>query len=87
MSLTIQEQLDIINKINIPKNEKRWESYWEYDKPKFIITSDRFRDEYYLYSVDENLKLKKIETQENPKNFKKYKRDKEFLEEEKNEKK
>lgn len=80
MSLNIKEQLEITNKIIIPKTEKRWEVYWEYDKPKFIITSDKLREEYFLYLIDDNLKLKKIETQENPKLFKKYKRSKEFLE-------
>lgn len=81
MSLTIEEHLKIMEKINIPKNEKSWETYWEYDRPKFVITSDKFREEYFLYLVDENLKLKKIETQENPNDFKKYKRRKEFMEE------
>ena len=82
MSLTIEEHLEIIEKINIPENERNWETYWEYDKPKFVITSDKIREEYYLYSVDNHLKLKKIETNDNPRAFKKYKRSKEFLEDE-----
>lgn len=82
MCLEIKDKIDIIKKINIPEHEKICESYWEYDKIKYIVTQTVFNN-YILYSIDDRLKIKKIEENNNPNKFKKYKRSKEFLEDEK----
>lgn len=72
MALSIKEKVEISKKIQIPKNELRCESYWENDKPIFIVTSDKIRDQYFLYKIDDDLNIKKIETKDKPTAFKKY---------------
>jgi len=86
MCLEMKDKVDIIKKIKVPEHEKVCESYWEHSKIKYLITETIFK-KHILYSVDDSLKLKKLEEKDNPKEFKKYKRSKEFLEDENNEKK
>ena len=82
MCLEIKDKINIIKKIKIPEYEKVCESYWEYSKIKYLITETIFK-KYILYSVSDSLKLEKLEEQDNPKLFKKYKKNKEFIEDEK----
>lgn len=53
--------------MKIPKNQKLWVTY--YDKtnnPIYLITSDTQRTKYFLYSIDGNGELNKIETSAQP---------------------
>ena len=79
MCLEIKDKINIIKNIKIPEHEKICESYWEYSQIKYIITETIFK-KYILYSVSDLLKIEKLEEKDNPKEFKKYKRSKEFLE-------
>lgn len=55
----------------VPKNQILWEVLQdEHGVPKQIITSDEMRKKYFLYDVEENGKLTKIETGNTP-NFEK----------------
>lgn len=50
-----------------PKNQKIWVTY--YDKannPIYLITSDLARTKYFLYSIDENGELNKVEASTQP---------------------
>lgn len=49
--------------IVIPKNQILWVTNYESgDKPKQIITSDQIRSKYFLYDINEDDSLTKIET-------------------------
>ncbi len=50
----------------IPKAQKLWVTYIKEETPIFVITSDTARNNYYLYSVNQNNKLEKVETRKQP---------------------
>lgn len=53
--------------IKIPKNQIRWVTICEEGgKPRQIITSDQARSKYYLYDINEDESLTKIETATTP---------------------
>lgn len=39
-------------KINVPKGEILWETWWSSGKEAYVITSNKTRDTYYLYKVN-----------------------------------
>ena len=56
----------------IPKDETLWVQYIEDNSVKYIITSNIYRTEYYLYKVTDN-KLKKTKYQsDNPLDLERY---------------
>lgn len=58
--------------ITIPDNEALWVQYIEDNSVKYIITSNIYRTEYYLYKVTDN-KLKKTKYQsDNPLDLERY---------------
>lgn len=45
----------------LPKTERVWVTYFDADSnPRFIITSKAARDQYFLYRIEEDGKLKKL---------------------------
>lgn len=58
--------------ITIPDKETLWVQYIEDNSVKYIITSNIYRTEYYLYKVTDN-KLKKTKYQsDNPLDLERY---------------
>lgn len=52
--------MQIIDNLQIPDNEYLWEQIHNAEGVvAYAITSDRYRDEYYLNTVDKNGKLKR----------------------------
>ena len=57
--------------IKIPKNQILWMTiYKEGGIPRQVITSDQMRSKYFLYDINDDESLTKIETAATP-NFKK----------------
>ena len=53
--------------IKIPKNQILWMTICEEDGvPKQVITSDQMRNKYFLYNINEDGSLIKIETAATP---------------------
>lgn len=57
---TIEEQL------GINKNEILWLQYSVQSKLKYLVTSDKFRDTYYLYEIIDNKVVKTKYKNSNP---------------------
>lgn len=55
-----------MNDLKIPKGQIHWETYIKNGQPHFIVTSNEMRTKYYLYKVEGNNTLKKIETSTTP---------------------
>ena len=54
--------------VKIPRGEKLWVSVLDAEQTRRlqIVTSNALRTKYYLYNVDSDGKLAKIETNDNP---------------------
>ena len=54
--------------VKIPRGEKLWVSVLDAEQTRRlqIVTSNTLRTKYYLYNVDSDGKLTKIETNDNP---------------------
>lgn len=56
----------------IPKEEILWVRYTENDVVKYIITSNLYRTEYYLYKIVNNKTNKTKYTSDDPRSLEKY---------------
>lgn len=55
------------SKFKIPKGHILWVTYNDKDgQPKYIVTSDKIRDTYYLYSVKKDGSLTKVKSAKQP---------------------
>jgi len=52
--------------IKIPNNQEIYVTYTNSNNEKYIVTSDKFREWYYLYKVINNSKLEKISKKKIP---------------------
>ena len=58
--------------VGIPSSQEVCVYQYSADKVlRQVITRDIYADKFFLYNVDENLKVKKIETSRSPMKFKK----------------
>lgn len=56
----------------IPKEEILWVRYTENDVVKYIVTSNLYRTEYYLYKIINNKTKKTKYTSDDPRSLEKY---------------
>lgn len=52
--------------IKPPKNHTLELTYYENDKPIYVVTKNQLTDKYFLYKVNKDLSLEKLKTSANP---------------------
>lgn len=58
--------------LSVPKDEILWQRvYDEHQKLRYVVTSNRFRDRYFLYEY-KNGRLNKVATASTPLRFRRY---------------